>query len=103
MVEVVTHYSNTPDLLTDLRRTVQAVTEMIVEDDEPDLSTTAPVDRPWQVRDRLSQADIDQLIESFKAGSTIPELVAHYGISRSSVKMLLRQHHVWRRRPGSVP
>lgn len=98
MVEIVTHYSNTPELLSDLRRTVQVVTEMSVEDDEPDLSITAPVDRPWRVRDRLSPADIDQLVESFKDGSTIPELVSCYGISLSSIKTLLRQRGV-RRRP----
>lgn len=95
-MEIVIHYSNTPDLLSDLRRTVQAVTEMIVEDDEPDLSTTAPVDRSWQIKDRLTPADIDQLVESFKAGTTIPDLVARYGISRSSVKTLLRKRGVRR-------
>jgi hypothetical protein len=97
-VELIAHYSNTPDLLSDLRRTVDAVTTIMVEADEPDLSTTAPIARDWRVKDRLASSDIDQLVESFKAGVTIPELVAHYGISRSSVKTLLRQRAVRRRR-----
>ena len=96
--EVITHCSNTPDLLSDLRCTVDAVTSIVVEDDEPDLSATAPIARDWPVKDRLVSSDIDQLVESFKAGVTIPELVAHYGISRSSVKTLFRQRGVRRRR-----
>src|SRR5215469_11474540 len=97
-VELIAHYSNTPDLLSDLRRTVDAVTSITAEDDEPDLSMTAPADRDWRVRDRLSPADIDHLVQSFKDGSAISELVTLYGISRSSVKTLLRQRGA-RRRP----
>lgn len=95
-MEILTHYSNAPDLLSGLRRTVQAVTEMVVEDDEPDLSTSAPVFRPTRIEDRLSASDIDQLITSFKAGTTIRELVEHYGICRTSVKNVLRRHGVRR-------
>jgi hypothetical protein len=95
-VEIVTHYSNTPDLLVDLRRTVQAVGETD-QNDEPDLPPH-PADRPWHVRDRLSTVDIDQLVESYKAGTTIPQLATQYGICWSSVKRLLKEHAV-RRRP----
>jgi hypothetical protein len=103
-VELIAHYSNTPELLSDLRRTVDAVTSIMVEDDEPDLSMTAPTDSDCQVTDRLSPGDIDQLVQSFKEGTTIPELVTRYGISRSSVKTLLRQRGVRRRPcPGSSP
>ena len=100
-MELIAHYSNTPQLLSDLRRTVEAVTSIMVEEDEPDLSTTAPGGSDWRVKDRLSAADIDELVGSFKDGTTIPELVARYGISRSSVKTLLRQRQV--RRHGSDP
>lgn len=41
-------------------------------------------------------ADIDQLVQSFKDGAIIPELVTCYGISRSSVKTLLRQRGIQR-------
>lgn len=63
----------------------------MVEEDGPDLSMTAPADHDWRLRDRLSPADIHQLVESFKHRTTIPELAIRYGISRSSVKTLLRQ------------
>ena len=98
MVELIAHYSNTPELLSDLRRTVDAVTTVVVEDDEPDLSSSAPADRDWRVSDRLSPSDINQLVESFKDGTTISNLVTRYGISRSSVKTLLRQRGVRRSR-----
>jgi hypothetical protein len=101
-VELIVHYSNSPELLVDIRRTVQAMATIMVEDDEPDLSMTAPADRDWRVKDRLTSSDIDQLVESFKTGTTIPELVNRYSISRSSIKTLLRQRGVRRRhRSGS--
>jgi hypothetical protein len=103
LVEVATHYSNTPDLLVDLRHTIETVTGTTVEDDESDVSVTAPADRSWHVRERLSSADIDQLVESFEAGSTILELVARYGIGQTSVKRLLRERGVRRRRRRSAP
>ncbi|HET9896528.1 MAG TPA: hypothetical protein VFQ44_16495 [Streptosporangiaceae bacterium] len=90
-VELIAHYSNTPELLSDLRRTVEAVTTMIVEEDELDVSTTAPTDRPWQLKDRLSSGDISQLIESFKGGTTIPELASvAYLKSRTSQRCRTR-------------
>jgi hypothetical protein len=70
------------DLLSGLPRTVQPVTEMVVEDDEPDLSTSAPVFRPVRIEGRLAEADVEQLIALFKAGTTIREFVEHYGIGR---------------------
>jgi hypothetical protein len=57
---------------------------MVVEDDEPDLANAAPVGRDWRVKDRLTASDIDELVESFKAGFTAQDLAARDGISRSS-------------------
>lgn len=102
-MEIVAHYSNTADLLSDLRRTVDAVTTMVIEDDEPDIAARAPVDRAWRVKDRLSPADLHKLVASFKEGMTIAELMGRYGISRTSIRTVLRQHDAWRypkRRPS---
>lgn len=101
-MEIVTHYSNTPNLLSDLRRTINAVTTMVIRDDEPDIAASAPADRAWRVKERLSPRDLDQLVESFKEGTTIPELVERYGISRTTIRTILRQHGV-RRRPKRDP
>jgi len=97
MVEIVTRYSNTPNLLSDLRRTIDAVTTMVIEDDEADIAANAPVDRAWRVKDRVSPAEIRQLVESFRQGITIPELTARYGLFRTSIRTVLRQHDAWRR------
>ena len=91
-VEIIGHYSNTPSLLPDLRRTLDAVTTMVVEDDQPGYLQDASAGRAWKVKDRLSSSEIEQLIESFRQGVTIRELVARYGISRTSVGAVLRQH-----------
>jgi hypothetical protein len=77
---------------------------MTVEDDEPDLSTTAPVDRPWQLKDRLSETDIQTIITEFRAGTPKHVLAARYSVSLSGLKSLLRRREVRRRpRPGSSP
>jgi hypothetical protein len=68
-------------LLSDLRRTIDAVTTMVVEDDHPDIAANTPPDHAWKVRDRLSPADLDQLVNSFRQGFTIPELVARHRMS----------------------
>lgn len=97
-VDLLHHYSNTPELLSDFRRTVDAMTTITVEEDEPDVSWTAPGGSDWRVKDRLTPAEIDQLVDAFKYGATIPELVTRYGICRSSIKTLLRQRGVRRTR-----
>ena len=47
-VEIVEHYSNTPQMLSDLRRTIDAITTMIIEDDQPDIAASAPAYRAWK-------------------------------------------------------
>ena len=73
---------------------------MVIEDDQPDIAATA--DRRWRIKDRLSPSDLDQLVGAFKEGTTVPELVDRYGISRTSVRIILRQHGA-RRRPDRGP
>ena len=94
-VELIAHYSNTPDLLSDLRRTLQAVTETTDQEDDPDLPSH-PTDRPWRVRDRLSEEDIQTLIKEFQTGTPKHVLAAQYSISLSAVKRLLHQHDIRR-------
>jgi DNA invertase Pin-like site-specific DNA recombinase len=47
--------------------------------------------RQWRVRDRLSEAEVRQLVKAFQAGTTKHELAERYGISLSSVKRVLRR------------
>lgn len=99
-MEIIGRYSNTPNLLPDLRRTLEAVTTIVIEDDQPDIAATAY--RRWRIRDRLGPADLDQLVNAFKEGTTIPELVNRYSISRTSIRIILRQNGA-RRRPERRP
>lgn len=39
---------------------------LTAEDDEPGVSVAAPVAHDWLVRDRLTSAEIDQLVKSFE-------------------------------------
>ena len=94
--------SNTPNLLPDLLRTLEAVTTMVIGDDQPDITATAPAGRRWRIKDRLTQADLDQLVASFGQGAAIPELADRYGVSPTSIKNILRQHGA-RRRPKYRP
>jgi transposase-like protein len=48
--------------------------------------------RQWRVGDRLSEADTEQLVAAFTAGTSKRKLAERYGISESSVKRLIRQH-----------
>ena len=48
--------------------------------------------RQWRVGDRLSEADTEQLVSAFTAGTSKRKLAHRYGISESSVKRLTRLH-----------
>ena len=94
-VEIVAHYSNTPDLLIDLRRTCQALAESTVQDEEPGLPPHPP-DRMWRVCDKLSDHEVQTIVNEFKAGVPKHQLAERYSVSVSSIKRLLRQHDVKR-------
>lgn len=94
-MELLAHYSNTPDLLTDLRRLVTTLSTPDDTHDNPGLPPH-PSDRPWRVRDRLSQTDIQNILDQFRGGIPTHVLADRYSISQSSVKTLLRKHGVRR-------
>jgi hypothetical protein len=52
-LEVIGHYSNIPGLLPDLRRTLEAATTIVVEDDQPDVAANTP--RPQVQNQRPAQ------------------------------------------------
>ena len=61
-------------------------------------SANPPV--PWRRRicDRLSEQDLSELVESFRRGTPAHVLAKHYGVGETSVKALLRQRGVRRKR-----
>lgn len=57
--------------------------------------------RVWKVADRLTTADLSDLIDLYRAGTTADALAEQFEISKSSVKRLLRVNGV--RRVASKP
>jgi acetyl-CoA acetyltransferase len=54
-------------------------------------SSASLATRPWRVIDRLGEKLILDLLADRRAGATKQALVERYGISRSSVKRLVRK------------
>lgn len=94
-MELVSYYSNRPDILDDLRRTCAAVFEpddyLAVPDPLP-----VPGGRDWRLRDRLSDEDLQAIIAEFLAGTPKHVLAHRYSISLSSLKNILRDRGIRR-------
>jgi transcriptional regulator of aromatic amino acid metabolism len=54
---------------------------------------------PTYVRRRLSEADIAELIEAYRAGTTAKVLAERYDVHYTTVKKKLRKYGVRRSRP----
>ena len=101
-MELVTYYSNRPDLHSDLRRTCLLVfdpKEKLVDPDPP----ASPGGTDWRLSDRLSSEDVETIIKEFLSGTPKHVLATRYGISLGSVKNLLRRHGIRRSGPRSTP
>lgn len=59
--------------------------------EEAGVQSTGSGDGAASVRDRLSEADICDIVTRFRAGTPAHRLASEYGISLSSVKRLLRK------------
>ena len=56
--------------------------------------------RPWSLRERLTERDIAELITAYRDGATAASLATTHGVSPSSVKRLL--HPAGARRAAST-
>jgi DNA invertase Pin-like site-specific DNA recombinase len=84
-------YSNRPDLLgpmLDVLRRIKAGDKA----DELGVCSTGRGGGLSPVRDRLSEADVREIIARFRSGVAKHKLAAEYGISLSSVKRMLRKY-----------
>ena len=50
----------------------------------------------WRLRDRLSEAQIQELIADYHGGATIKQVGARYGLGTTTIKRLLRQRRARR-------
>ena len=85
LVEVLKRYSH-PDYLVDLRMVQQAVTESKLG------GVVVEPGKPWAMKDRLSDRDVQTMIDLYRGGMIAREVAGQFGISESSVKRLLRRH-----------
>jgi hypothetical protein len=100
LVELARRYSNQPQLLDELARTWRRLAREL-EDATPgeaiELTSAGPSQRPRLVANRLSEADVADLIVAFRAGATHTELAVGFGIGTTAVKKLLRERKARRR------
>jgi hypothetical protein len=96
-VELVRRYSNHSDLQERLERAALRVARRADQSREAeDESVSGREPSVWRVQDRLNEEDVEEIIERFRAGTAKWVLADQFGISLSSVKLLLRQRGVGR-------
>ncbi|HEV7454987.1 MAG TPA: hypothetical protein VGO07_07045 [Candidatus Saccharimonadales bacterium] len=93
-MDLIVHYSNTPQLLFDLRLTVRALAEPGSDQEKLTLPSPAQSAQPWSTSARLGTTGMDALLDAYHAGATKKQVADQFKISLSSVKRLLRKHGV---------
>ncbi len=90
-MEVIRRYSNRPDLLGPM---IDVLGRIDAGDrtDEPGVCSTGRGGGSSRPSDRLSEADVREIIGQFRAGVPKHRLAAEYGMSLSTLKRLLRRH-----------
>lgn len=90
-------YSKRSDLLFSLVRAVEQLRGGCVDEFSGLRSVRCEqAPRVWRVCDRLSEADVQNLVLRYREGATARELAEHFKIGMTSVKRLLREHGVRR-------
>jgi len=90
-VEVLRRYSNRPDLLDPLRDVLRRI-EDGDQQDEPGVCSTGRGGGLRPIRERLSEAELAELVMSYRSGIRMRELALRYEISVSSVKRVVKGH-----------
>jgi hypothetical protein len=100
-VELTRRYSNHADLHERLAQAAQRALSTNQDQEVPDACIVrGRATGVWRVHDRLSERDVIEIIEQFRAGKPKHSLADQFGISLSSVKLLLRQRGVRREEPS---
>ena len=98
-MELVRRYCNRPDLQERLAAARSRAIKL--GEEEPDSGApvvSGRVSGTWRVRDRLTDADVQSLIDEFLSGTPKRVLAERFAVSFSTVKNILRKHGV--RRPN---
>jgi hypothetical protein len=99
-VDLCRRYANRTDLLGPL----VSVLEKIKHAGTPAIGCNNPITstpgrvakRNWRVRDRLSETQLDELVEAYQSGTTICELAERFGLGTTTVKRALKDREATR-------
>jgi hypothetical protein len=102
LVDLLTRYSNRPDLCDDLQRLAEELRVEVAREtagaERVSVRSVQPEPKVRRVADRLSDEDIRAIVARFEQGSPKHILADEYGISLSSMKNLLKKnqaHQPW--------
>jgi hypothetical protein len=83
-VELLRRYSNRPELVKPLQAVLKRPSAKDADNPKtggrPSDPAHAPSE-PWRLRDRLTEAQIEQLIAAYHGGATIKEVAVRYGLT----------------------
>jgi hypothetical protein len=95
---VIRRYSNRPDLLEQLRKVASILLDSRQDDDTGVKVAAECVVRSRRLRDRFSSDDLQMMIDLYRLGATAKQVAEKFGVNLRSVKRLLHQHGVRRKR-----
>jgi hypothetical protein len=95
-VELLQRYSKSPSAVSVLRKALRVAKS---GEDSPTVVVPQPY-RPRRVRQRLGEKMVQTIIAAYAGGKTTPDLVAIYGISKTSLLSMLHEQGLARRKPG---
>ena len=95
---VLRRYSNRPDLLEELRKVAVILLDGGQGNDADAEATTESVIRSRRLHDRFSPDELQAMIDLYKSGVIIRQVAEKFGISERSIKRLLHQHGIRRKR-----
>jgi hypothetical protein len=94
MVDNILAYSKRPDVLQDLDHALHQLGEALAEPAPHPVSvrSSGRVGRVWAMTDRLTDAQVRDLVAAFRTGTPKWKLAEQYGISPKSVQRLVRHY-----------
>ncbi len=98
-MELCHRYSNRPDLTKPLVSVLDKIHTGTPPDDIDLVTVSGNQPEVWRMAERLSQSDVESMIDLYRGGSTGAELATKFNVSHSSVKRVLRQHGARKNQP----
>lgn len=98
IVELLRRYSNRPDLLGPLVKAWKEINNATNDHDETVTNVQGRTASPHYTRTVLTDDQLTEIIDAYKAGTTAKALAEHYDVHITTIKKRLRKHGVRRSR-----